>query len=309
MAATRKFTDLPAHIAKVFELGSKNTGFVARAGELNGVAKANAWEFTMSQVSDLGLGADVSISEDASATAPAPTSQGRSVETNVNQILQYSAEVSYARESDTAGLTNLGEEGSQSPVDFQIDAKLKKMAKDWDWAAINGTKVVATDGATAFKMDGIVNLVTADATNLFANAGTPRALSKAIVDGAVASMFDNGTELDSPVFLVSASKKVELTNLYGTPQRSITEGGIAIDKIYTDFGIFEIIVDTHMASDKIAIVDMSVVKPVLLPRPGSSDIIVEALGKAGASTKVMVYGQVSVDFKSARAHGLIDDLI
>jgi hypothetical protein len=307
MALTRKFTDVPAEIKKVYEHGAKSNPFLALIGSLNGLASATSFEFTSSQDYQIS-GGDVSISEDGSITAPTADNIDRVPFTNVAQILQYSIDVSYARESDTAGQINLAGEGSsQSPLDFQVDGKMKQLNKDWNWASINGTKVVAANGATAFKMGGIYNLVATEGTNLFDNSGTPRALTKELIEDSLATAVDGGTDFENPAFLITAKMKQKINVLYGNAIESITEAGVNLVVVHTVAGIIRFVVDSAASATQLAIIDLSFAQPVVLPVKGSV-MVIEPLGKAGAAERFQLYTQVSVDFGSAKAHAVISDI-
>lgn len=296
------FNDLPPFIKNVFSLNTQNQSFLTMVGQKNGVAKAGATEFQMSQVANLGLGADLSISETDSLTSPSATQSTRVAEQNVAQILQYQPALSYSRLSDVAGLSNLNETESQSPEDFQVSQFLKKMENDWDWASINGTQVVSTDSGTAYKMGGLIPLITAGSNTTSAGGAT---LDKATIDAQLAAMLNNGTVLEDPVFLVNPVKKIELDALYGTAIRSVNEGGVNVEVINTIAGVFKVMLDSNVPTSVVLLIDASKVRPVILPTKGTNDIMVEPLAKTGASDRVQIYAQVSVDIASADAHGII----
>jgi hypothetical protein len=307
MALTRKFTDVPAEIKKVYEHSARSNPFLALIGSMNGLAAATSFEFTSSQDYQI-TGADVSISEDASTAAPVATNIDRTPFTNVCQILQYAIDVSYARESDTAGQINMAGEGaSMSPLDFQIDGKMKQMNKDWNWAAINGTKVKAANGATAFKMGGFYNIIETEGTNLFANGAVPRALTKALIEDSLATALDNGVDLEYPAFLINAKMKQKINELYGNAIESVTEGGVNILVVHTVAGSIRFVLDSATSATKLAIVDLSMAQPVVLSVSGQS-VILEPLEKVGATDKFQIYSQVSVDYGSAKGHVLITDI-
>ena len=56
-----------------------------------------------------------------------------------------------------------------------------------------------------------------------------------------------------------------------------------------------------------AIVDLSMAQPVVLPAKGGV-MVMEPLAKVGAADRFQVYSQVSVDFGSAKGHIVISDI-
>lgn len=307
---TKVFNDLPAYIKRTFLLGDMNTPFARICAGLNGVSKASAWKYQMGQVVELGNGADQTISEDQSIAGATAETIGRTPEYNYAQIAQHKIDVSYARMSQTGGLVNIGSEGeSKSPLDFQIDAKLKIVQKNWNWSAINGVAVESTASNVAYKMGGFFNVCDtsqySDTTNNVFDAGAV-ALSKPLINNALATMFNKGVALENPAFLVNPTTKVKLSELYGQAVDSINVGGVDITTIHTDFGVYSVVMDTSVPVDRVGFVDLAKCKPVILPVPNKAmDIVVEDLGKGGASEGTQVYGQLGFEFESGLAHGYL----
>lgn len=293
--------DLPPYLKMLVELGSAKYPFLGLAGGLNGAKIATSWEFDMSQTFDPGAGADVSISEDASLTAPAATSIARALNKNVAQIFQRKVSVTYARESDTAGLTNLSVDGeSASPEAFQIQGALAKMSRDFGWAGLNGTKVVSTDSTVAYKTGGIIASATTQV-----DTASDSVVVKADVDNLLATMFENGAEFsESMTIFCNARNKIILTNLYGIAERNFFVGGVAVDRLITDFGVFNIVIDQSIDANTIVAADMKYVAPVILPFK-SNDILVEELAKTGAASDYQIYAQMGWSFTAPELHGVL----
>ena len=77
----------------------------------------------------------------------------------------------------------------------------------------------------------------------------------------------------------------------------------------TDFGTFGVMVNRWMPAGKIAIVDLSVCKPVFLEIPGKGLLFVEPLGKIGSSTRYQLYGEIGLEYGPETFHARIDDLL
>ena len=307
---TKVFNDLPPFIKKTFLLGDENTQFARICAGLNGISRATAFKYQMGQVVELGNGSDQTISEDQSIAGATAETIARKPEYNYAQISQHKIDVSYARTSQTGGLVNIGPEGeSQSPLDFQIDAKLKIVQKNWDWSAINGVAVESTASNVAYKMGGIFNICDTaqydDTTNNVFDAGAV-ALTTAMINSSLATMFNKGVSLSKPAFLVNPTMKVKLSELYGQAVDSINVGGVDITTIHTDFGVYSVVMDTNVPADRVGFVDLAKCKPVILPVPNKGmDIVVEDLGKGGASDGTQIYAQIGFEFESGLAHGYL----
>lgn len=249
------------------------------------------------------------------ADASSSTPRTRSQYDNIVEIHQSVIEVSYSKQAATGQYSGLAVAGSNAVTDelaWQIEQELAAIAIDVEKSFLLGTKQVPTDNTTARKTQGIIGAVT---TNLSANGNVNRALTKAIVDNHLKSMFTNGAPLNqaTTVFVVSAQKKVDLSNLYATatlnqPTMSRNVGGVAIDTIVTDFGTFGVMVDRYMPDDKILVADLAQCKPVWLEIPGKGLLFVEPLAKTGSAEKFQIYGEVGLKYGPELYHGVIDDL-
>ena len=306
MAATLHFNDAPSYLKVLIGLNTANTPFIQAAAG-NGIAYANAIDFDMGQIWDVGAGSQTGLSEDDVVAGAAATSVGRTLEQNTIQLFQKKVQVSYLREAATSGLTGFAADGSSiSPEAFQIQAHLAKINKDWGFGALRGARTAAAGGssATDLAMGGIIPAAVAagnvvDATNT--------ALSKTLVNSLLVKLADGGAAFARPTIVVGAKQKVALSSAYGLAPTRDSIGGVAVDVVVTDFGFMPVIVDQNMANDQLLVVDMAEVRPVVLPVKGT-DILVEELSKSGASSTQQIYAQLSIDFGSGKLHGVLDNL-
>lgn len=306
--------NLPNYHGELFKVTPTDTPFLSAIGGLSGAQKTRATEFEWQTVDRRTSSANNSVVE--GADPPTAAERSRSNVSNVAEIHQSQVNVSYTKQAAVAATAGINVAFGDQPVTdelaFQILAELESMAVDVEKSFLTGTYQKPANNSTARKTRGILTAIT---TNVNANSGTPRALTKAILDATLQTAYENGARLpqDRTVIIVSPAKKVTLSNLYATatlnqPTMSRTVGGVAIDTLVTDFGTFGVMVDRHMADTKVAIVDLSVCAPVFLEIPGKGLLFVEELARTGASLKYQLYGEIGLKYGPETFHARIDDL-
>lgn len=306
--------NLPNYGGELFSVAPSDTPFLSMIGGLNGGKTIDAYEWEW-QTEDLES-TSANNSKVEGATAPSASGVSRSNVSNVVEIHQEAIEVSYTKQAATAkrdGINvspNAG--GPAGEVAHQTMLKLRKVAVDIEKSFLSGAYVRPANNSTARQTRGVLTAIT---TNVFANGGTPRAISKTIVDSALSAMFTAGSPLaqDNTVLMVGPAQKIALSNLYSTavlnqPTMTRNVGGVAIDTIVTDFGVFGVAVNRWMPTGQIAVLDVSVCQPVFLDIPGKGHLFVEPLAKTGASDKYQLYGEVGLEYGPEVYHGLIKDL-
>jgi hypothetical protein len=305
--------NLPNYTGDLFQVSPSDTPFLSAIGGLAGALTADSTEFEW-QTADIRA-TSAGNAQLEGADAPTANSQSRANVTNVTEIHQAQINVSYSKLAARGlkgGTNNDLANPVQNELDYQIQQELMAMAVDIEKSFLSGVYAKPANNATARKTRGILAAI---ATNVSANGGTPRALTKAIVDTHLSSMFTNGSPLrqESTVLVVGAAQKINLSNLYSTatlntPTQTRNVGGVAVDTIVTDFGTFGVMLDRWMPTGQIAVVDLSVCAPVFLDVPGKGSLFVEPLAKTGASEKFQLYGEVGLKYGPEVYHGLIKDL-
>lgn len=304
--------NLPNYTGELFSVTPSDTPFLSAIGGLTGGKQTTSTEFEW-ETEDLES-TSANNSKVEGATAPTASGVSRSNVSNVVEIHQEAIEVSYTKQAATglhSGINNEAANPVRDELAHQVTLKLKKMAVDVEKSFLSGTYQKPANNSTARQTRGVLTAIT---TNVFANAGTGRALTKAIVDSALANMFANGAPLDeNTVFMVGASQKVNLSNVYSAtglnvPTSTRNIGGVAIDTIMTDFGTFGVMLDRYMPTSKIAVVNLGVCAPVFLNVPNKGHLFVEPLAKTGASDKYQIYGEVGLEYGPESYHGIIGDL-
>ena len=306
--------NLPNYTGELFQVSPSDTPFLSAIGGLSGGGlTSNSTEFEWQTV-DL-RSTSASNSKVEGAAAPTANEQSRSNVTNVVEIHQSKIDVSYTKQAAyglKSGTNNTAGNPVQNELQFQINQELMAMAVDIEKSFLSGTYQKPANNSTARQTRGVLPAIT---TNVSANGGTPRALTKAIVDNHLSSMFSNGSPLRqaSTVFIVGAAQKIALSNLYSTatlnaPTQTRNVGGVAIDTIVTDFGTFGVMLDRWMPTGQIAVVDLAECAPVFLEIPGKGTLFAEPLARTGASYPYQLYCEIGLKYGPEVFHGLIKDL-
>ena len=305
--------NLPNYTGDLFQVSPSETPFLSAIGGLNGASTCDSTEFEW-QTADLRSTSANNVQLEG-ADAPTAGERTRSNVTNVTEIHQAQINISYSKLSARglkAGSNNEESNPVRDELAFQINQELAAMAIDLEKSFLSGVYQKPANNSTARQTRGVLTAIT---TNVFANSGTPRAVSKSIVDNALAAMFTNGSTLNqaSTVLMVGAAQKIALSNLYAgatlnQPTQSRNIGGVAVDTIVTDFGVFGVMLNRWMPAGQIGVIDLAVCEPVFLDVPGKGNLFVEPLAKTGASEKYQLYGEVGLKYGPEVYHGLIKDL-
>ena len=304
--------NLPNYTGELFSIAPSETPFLSAIGGLGAGKSTSSVEFEW-QTEDLET-TSANNSKVEGAAAPTASEVSRSNVTNVVEIHQEAIEVSYTKQAAVGLHSGINTEASnpvRDELSHQTMLKLKKIAVDVEKSFLTGAYAKPGTNATARTTRGVVTAIT---TNVFANGGTPRALSKTIVDNALRDMFTNGAPLDeNTVFMVGAAQKVALSTIYsatGLNQPTMTRniGGVAIDTIITDFGTFGVMLNRWYPTGQVGVVNLGVCNPVFLNVPGKGHLFVEPLAKVGASEKYQIYGEVGLEYGPEVYHGAIKDL-
>lgn len=254
-----------------------------------------------------GAGSQPGISENASLTAPDASVVTRKQNTNVTQIFQESVGISYAKESNMGTLAgvNIANQNANplNELDFQVAAKMQKIARDIEYTFINGVYNKATNDAEINKTRGLIPAIT---TNEKKMASKPLGLwdiadmvkkiygQNAPTNGLVlwcdaTTMFQvNADAVQNGLTVVPASREIN---------------GIALSSVVTPIGVVYLYLGECLPAGTALLLNIDVLAPVHQPVPGKGNFFLEELAKTGAGKKYQIFGQIGLDYGPEWYHG------
>lgn len=324
-AAAANTFDNPNFVGELYRVSPRETPFLSIIGGVSGGKTIMSKDFTWQLQADPAPGA-VAISEGAD---PVYDSYGRGEVANTVQIFQYGVEVTYTKLAaygqlgPQAGATAAEVIGGASPIQGtnpitnelteQLNIKLAKMAKDVEYAFLQGTfqrpLTAAEDG-----VNGGAGGTERQTQGILGVAGTTENTATNPVDAVNAlmvAMFDKGAPMNNIVLMAPASTKVAMTAAYAgrgllLPPRDRMVAGLALEDIVTDFGTFPVAINRWLPADTVLAVDVSVCNPVHLSIPGKGTVFTEELAQTGAALRYQLYGEIGLEYGPPEWHGTID---
>lgn len=285
------------YTGELFNVTPKDTPFLSMIGGLTGGVSADAKDINWQTV-DNAAAEQPAIVEGAD---PTYAERSRSEVHNVLQIFQYGVEVSYTKLGATKHISNtvavLGNQPVQNELDFQLNLKLQRAARDVEYSFLQGTYQQAATNGTARKTRGMKNAIT---TNTVAAGGD---ITTDHVNALLKEMADSGAPFTNPVIFANSWNKQRLSEIYTYAPESRTVGGSNISTIMTDFAQLGIVYDRHVPTDEVYIIDVAYCKPHFLNVPGKGHFFMEPLAKTGAAEKWQLYGEIGLEYGPEQWHG------
>lgn len=254
-----------------------------------------------------GDGSQPEISESASLTAPASSVVGREQKTNVTQIFQEAVGVSYAKESNMGTLSGVNiASQTANPIkelDFQVAAKMMKIARDIEYTFINGVYNKATKDTEVNKTRGL---------NAAISKNTKAMSSKPLGIWDIAEMQKKIYEANAPsdglvlwcdattMFQVNADA---VQNGLTVVEADRELNGIKLSSVLTPMGKVYLYLGECMPKGIAFLLNLGVISPVGQPVPGKGNFFLEQLAKTGAGTKYQIFGQIGLDHGPEWYHG------
>ena len=299
--------ETPNYSGLLFNKGNTRTPFSSMIG---GKTKyTDHVEFAVGQEYTTDGGTQPAISEAASLTAPEASVKKRKQTTNVTQIFQESVGISYAKMSNMGTLSGLNVTGQKAnPADelaFQVNAKMKKIARDIEYTYLNGVYAKADSDTKANKTRGILPAIT---SNIVDAAGKP--LTVWMLADALKVIYESNAPTNGLVVWLDAISMFQLNadaqmngNTIVPASREVN--GISLSKVLTPLGEVNLYLGEFLPAGTAGIFNFDVIYPVEQMTPGKGNFYLDALGKTGAGEKYYIFGQTGLDHGPEWYHGKI----
>ena len=256
-----------------------------------------------------GNGAQPGISEAASLAAPDASVVTRSQKTNVTQIFQETVGISYAKESNMGTLSGINIASQQAnPVnelDFQVGAKMQKIARDIEFTFINGVYNKATSDGEINQTRGLIPAIT---TNVKAMGNKPLGLWD--VADIMKSIYTNNGPTQDLVLWCDATTMFQINA--DAVQNGLTVipaarevNGIKLSSVITPLGTVYLYLGECLPAGTALLLNLNAIAPVHQPVPGKGNFFLEPLAKTGAGQKYQIFGQLGLDHGPEWFHGKI----
>lgn len=320
VSGTATSYDLPQYVGDLFQKNEKPNSVLRLIGGLTGSLRlVTSTEFAMGINYVLPAAAQQSILE---AATPSAVEQDTAQATNVVQIFQTAVGLSYSKMGEMGSIDGVavipgagnGELLRPGSVEWQVDKALERLARHINWAFLRGAYQKPANNSTARQTRGVKTAVT---TNLFANGGTPRNITKAIFEAALRDMMANGafSQGDEVFVLGDATAIGNLVDQYEPtavsgfrPQDTATIVGVNIRTIRARWAVCHLVWEPDMPAGELFLFQPKVCRVTAMPIPSKGVLFVEPLARAGAAETSQLYGELGVDYRDEIFHGLIDDL-
>ncbi len=302
----------PQYTGELFSAEPTNTPLLSMIGGLTGGVQTDSEEFPTAVLCDYPEPKQPEISETAAIKAPEPQFLTRGQEMNVVQIFQETVEITYSRMANVGKMSgisqNWGGKNFQMELDWQLEQKLKIVARDVEHTFINGKYQKRSAANIPNKTRGLIELCTANAID-----GAGASLTKDMLKTLYKEMADNGAYMDNMVIFVNSTQKEALTEIYSSQlgyalPATRNVGGLNIMEIENDFFKCGIIYNKFVPKDTLLLADVAHIAPVFQTIPGKGNLFLEELAKTGASEKHQLYGHIGLAHGPNFLHGVIKNL-
>ena len=275
----------------------------------NRARNTNSVEFVTGLEYETGGGSQPAISETASLTAPDATYITREQKTNVTQIFQESVYISYGKESNMGTLSGVNIAGQTAnpadELDFQVAARMAKIARDIEYTFINGEYNKAKSDAAANKTRGILTAIETNILPLNGEAIRVWDVAEAMKMIYEAQGSTNGLVLwVDPVAMFQLNADAEQNGNTIVPgARNVN--GLAISTLLTPLGEIGLYLGEFLPAGTVGIFNPDVISRVEQPVPNKGNFFMEELAKTGAGTKYQIFGQLGLDHGPEWMHAKI----
>lgn len=181
--------------------------------------------------------------------------------------------------------------GENDPYAYQLNKKMKELARDVEKALIQGTNASGSSGV-ARRLDGAIALITTNKTAQ--TSGT--SFEEVLFNDMVAGIYDNGTDQNVDKVFTGSYLKRAISGFTGGATVNVDAD---VRKIWntvsiyeSDFGIHMIHLSREVPSGGVLMVDTSKWRKAFLVNRRFQHV---PLAKTGSSTKGMVEGELTLE--------------
>lgn len=254
--------NMPNYVGELFAASREDTPLLSAIGGLTGGISTTSTLFEW-QGYDL-RDPDANRQRLEGADAPKGEERTRFHANNVVEIHQEAVEVSYTRQgatgqrnTDNMPVVQVG--GTAIPADelsWQIQQQLKQIARDVEASFISGHFNNPADNQSARSTRGLLEAIT---TNVMSTEHTAAQLTTDDVLDLAQMAWDNGgiRESETRTIVVNSTLKRALTRCFVTDakyqEQTRNVGGVNLQTIETDFGLFNIMLDPYMPKDQLLV--------------------------------------------------------
>ena len=188
------------------------------------------------------------------AEAGDPIKSSRSTLSNLCQIIEKVTQVSGTAQA-------LNPKGIGKSFEAEINDRLIETKRDLEWYFLNGTKAAGSETVPR-QMNGLVTLVNADNV-----VDATEGLTEVLMLDAMQKMWDHGSQGEYFTFVNAGTKRIinSLIKADGNIRINTEQGlnqvlGITVQKIESDFGTLNLVLDRHMDANTMLILDLDQVE-------------------------------------------------
>lgn len=188
------------------------------------------------------------------AEAGDPIKSSRSTLSNLCQIIEKVTQVSGTAQA-------LNPKGIGKSFEAEVNDRLIETKRDLEWYFLNGTKAAGSESVPR-QMNGLINLVNTDNV-----VDATEGLTEELMLNAMQKMWDHGSQGEYYTFVNAGTKRLinKLITTGANIRVNTTNGlnqvmGITVQKIESDFGTLNLVLDRHMDANTMLIVDLDQVE-------------------------------------------------
>ena len=300
--------NLENYVGELYAVSREDTPLLSAIGGLTGGLATQSTEFEW-QHYDL-RDPDANRQRVEGATAPEAEARTRYNARNVVEIHQETVDISYTKQGaiGNRATTQAGQANPMDELGWQVTQALKQVARDVESSFILGEYQNPTDNTLPRKTRGLLQAIQ---TNVRTTEHTAKTLTEDDVLDLMQMAWDNGgiRETETRTIVVNSTLKRALTRIFiadrNYQEQTRNVGGVSLQTIETDFGRFNIMLDPYVPKDKMLVLSLEQLAPRFLEIPGKGYFFAEPLAKVGASDRVMLYGEIGLQYGNERAHAVL----